>query len=51
MINLRYAEILYSQGGPDNVDNFYLARKYFSHALSLQDNKSSMISRALFGLL
>lgn len=52
LVNLRYAEMLYSQGTSDNIDNLYLARKYFSHALSLQDaNKSNNLPRALWGLL
>ena len=31
-LNLRYAEILYSMGG---IDNLFSARKYFSYALVL----------------
>jgi tetratricopeptide (TPR) repeat protein len=54
IVNLRFAELLYSQGSgssSDNLDNYYLARKYYSHALSLQDDKSTMLPRALWGLL
>ncbi|CDW79983.1 isoform a [Stylonychia lemnae] len=51
IVNLRYAEMLYSQGGADNLDSLYLARKYYSHALTMQDDKSNMLSRALWGLL
>jgi len=46
-INLRLAEIIYSQG-TDNVESLYTARKYFSHALLLLDKPTP---RALFGLL
>eukprot|EP00347_Sterkiella_histriomuscorum_P010177 403377310 len=52
IVNLRFAEMLYSQGGPENLDNYYMARKYFSHALSLIDEKvGNMQARALWGLL
>ena len=46
LINLRYAEILHSLGG---LDNLYLARKYFSHCLVLKEDGKCL--RALFGLL
>ena len=51
IVNLKYAEMLYSHGGNDNLDNCYLARKYFSHALSLQNDNSNMLVRSLWGLL
>lgn len=52
MMNLKYAEILYSLGNSGDLDNLYLARKYFSHCLVLQDNTSDCNSmRALWGLL
>ena len=47
-VNIRYAEILYSAGS-DNIDNLYTARKYYSHALTLQNDKTA--TRALWGLL
>lgn len=50
LINIKYAEILYSTGS-DNVDTLILSRKYYSHALTLQDDDSHNIGRALWGLL
>ena len=37
LVNIRYAEILYSTANSagDYIDNLYLARKYFSHALAI----------------
>lgn len=52
LVNLRYAEILYSTAncGGESIDTLYLARKYYSHALALQSDKGSQ-TRALWGLL
>lgn len=51
--NLKYAEMLYSWGGGENL---LLARKYFSKAVFLNDNSKNGTSesksvRAIFGLL
>lgn len=47
-MNLKYAEMLYTMGsGNNNLDNLYLARKYFSHSLVLKED----YPRALWGLL
>jgi hypothetical protein len=36
LVNVKYAEILYSTANAaDNLDNLYLARKFYSHALAL----------------
>jgi hypothetical protein len=43
-INLRYAEILYSMGG---IDNLFHARKYFAYACVLNPT----YARAQFGLI
>jgi len=52
LVNMKYAEILYSASNGENIDSLYLARKYYSHALSLQsDKKSATQTRALWGLL
>lgn len=55
MVNIKYAEILYSTAnaaGGDNLDNLYLARKYFSHALAIQGERQEKSQpRALWGLL
>jgi hypothetical protein len=59
-VNIRYAEILYSTANAgDNLDNLYLARKYFSHALALikcggteaMHQGTLGLPRALLGLL
>lgn len=53
LVNIKYAEILYStanEGGA--VDNLYLARKYYSHALAIQSESAAKSqTRALWGLL
>lgn len=49
MVNLRYAEILYSLGNGGDLESLHLARKYFSHCLVLKENGEC--NRALFGLL
>ncbi len=53
MVNIRYAEILYSVGsGDDSLEELYSARKYYSHALTLQtDTTAKFSTRALWGLL
>ena len=53
MINIRYAEILYStSNGGEYFENLLNARKYFSHALALQSDKQDKTqTRALWGLL
>ncbi len=53
MVNIKYAEILYSTAnGGENLDNLYLARKYFSHALAIQGSQQEKSQpRALWGLL
>ena len=55
LYNIKYAELLYSMGGGENL---ILARKYYSKAITLNDNASeaSIMSgnksvRAIFGLL
>ncbi len=51
LVNIRYAEMLYS-GGSDNLENLYNARKYYSHALTLMSDKTAESStRALWGLI
>jgi len=51
IVNIKYAEILYSSAEGD-VEELYLARKYYSHALTLENEKTSKAaSRALWGLL
>lgn len=51
LINLKYAEILYSLSSTDNLDNLLLARKYYSHALTLVEESHNKNTRALWGLL
>lgn len=53
LVNIKYAEILYSIGtGNENLENLYNARKYYSHALTLQSEKAAETeTRALWGLL
>lgn len=55
LVNIRYAEMLYSTANAgDNLDNLYLARKYFSHALTLIQcggKTAPGLPRALLGLL
>lgn len=41
LVNIKYAEILYSASNGENIDTLYLARKYYSHALSLQSDKKA----------
>jgi len=51
LYNLRYGELLYSIGGGDN---FVLARKYFSKAVSLNDKSTGSLNnnvRAIWALL
>lgn len=55
LYNLKYAELLYSMGGGDNL---VLARKYFSKAITLNNNaddpsimSGNRSTRAIFGLL
>lgn len=43
-LHTKYAEVLYTMGG---IENFRLARKYFAHALELNDSTNT---RALWGL-
>ena len=50
IVNLKFAELLYSQAA-DDVDNLYLSRKYYSHALTLMQDDSNLLPRALWGLL
>ena len=52
-MNIRYAEILYSIGSDnETIDDLYLARKYYSHALTLENDSTAKVStRALWGLL
>ena len=38
LLNLRYAEILYSSGRQDRIGDLLNARKYFSHAAILKDD-------------
>jgi hypothetical protein len=49
LVNLKYAEILYTLGNGGNNEFFYMARKYFSHSLILREEGDQ--SRALWGLL
>ena len=52
LVNTQYAEILYSLGNSgENLDSLMLARKYYSNALTLQDDQQSLQTRALWGLL
>lgn len=52
IVNIKYAEILYSLGNSgDNFENLLLSRKYYSHALALQDEKKTYLIRAIWGLL
>lgn len=52
LVNLKYAEILFSIASGESLDTLILARKYFSHALTLMDaEKQNKNSRALWGLL
>jgi tetratricopeptide (TPR) repeat protein len=55
LYNLKYAELLYSMGGGDNL---LLARKYFSKAITLNNNAdepsimgSNKSTRSIFGLI
>jgi hypothetical protein len=52
MVNLKYAEILYTLGNHGGAgagnENYYMARKYYSHCLVLKDGD---YTRALWGLL
>ena len=52
-MNIRYAEILYSIGSDkETIEDIYLARKYYSHALTLENDSTVKVStRALWGLL
>ena len=47
--NIRYAEILYS-AAPEDIENLYNARKYYSHAMTLMKEDSNS-TRCLWGLL
>jgi hypothetical protein len=48
IINLRYAEVLYS-AAKDDYDQLVTARKYFSHAAILKEGRPC--ARALLGLV
>jgi tetratricopeptide (TPR) repeat protein len=49
LLNLRYAEILYSSHRQDRIGDLLTARKYFSHAAILKEGEPCV--RALFGLV
>ena len=53
IFNLKYAEILYSMGNSgDNFESLLLSRKYFTHSLTLCNEKNKNYKgRALWGLL
>ena len=51
LLNLRYAEILYSSSRQDRIGDLLNARKYFSHAAILKEDDKEPCIRALFGLV
>lgn len=51
LLNLRYAEILYSSHRQDRIGDLLNARKYFSHAAILKEDEKEPCVRALFGLV
>lgn len=51
LLNLRYAEILYSSHRQDRIGDLLNARKYFSHAAILKEDENEPCVRALFGLV
>ena len=51
LLNLRYAELLYSTHRSDRIGDLLNARKYFSHAAILKEDASEPCMRALFGLV
>ncbi|MFO0116073.1 MAG: tetratricopeptide repeat protein [bacterium] len=51
LLNLRYAEILYSSHRQDRIGDLLLARKYFSHAAILKEDEKEPCVRALLGLV
>jgi hypothetical protein len=51
LVNLRYAETLYSCNRSDRLGDLLNARKYFSHASILKQDAKEPCIRALFGLV
>ena len=51
LVNLRYAEALYSCQRNDRLGDLQNARKYFSHASILKQDSKEPCMRALFGLV
>jgi len=51
LLNLRYAELLYSADRKDRIGDLLNARKYFSHAAILKEDEKEPCVRALFGLV
>ena len=51
LLNLRYAEVLYSSHRSDHLGDLLIARKYFSHAAILKEDENEPCVRALFGLV
>jgi len=51
LLNLRYAELLYSSHRSDRMTDLLNARKYFSHAAILKEDGNEPCMRALFGLV